>query len=164
MVTKFTQLDSYNQLLSMCRWYTVWSSFRAHIDEVQSTPTSVYVYTHHFLLLSPLLNCISLEDILVCQISWFCWLLTLNTCSCHVLNGSIYMYHSTDKVLMFRLKATFSTRHRAVEGKVEYEVFLCGCEACIPAPSISTPISEARVLILASCHSSRRLQFAILLV
>ena len=35
-----------------------------------------------------------------------------------------------------------------VERKVEYEVFLCGCEACIPAPSISTPISEAQVLIL----------------
>lgn len=31
---------------------------------------------------------------------------------------------------------------------MEYEVFLCDCEACIPAPSISTPISEAQVLIL----------------
>ena len=33
--------------------------------------------------------------------------------------------------------------------KWKEEVFLCGCEACSPAPGISIPVSEAWVLILA---------------
>ena len=116
MVTKFTQLGSYNELLLMCNINGI--IFGHHTEHMltRCNPhllqrTCILIAAHHFLLLSPLLNCISLEDILVYQISWFCCLLTLSTCSYHVLNGSVY--HSTDKLLMSRLKTAFSTRHRA---------------------------------------------------